>query len=198
MRRSATYLGHTRLIRWLLLFALLSLPASHALAFDPDANSGSNYQPDGATTIRQTTDSRWVIYDRGDQTDWLTVSPPETQNEQLIVTFKFVRLVGTAIVEVYGPDPSGEILERAEIASLQTYTYTTNPPSNHYFRIYVEGEGNLAKYEFTYQLTQAPTPTPPPTATPTLTPSPTPMPTSTPTPLPTATPTLTPTPVPTA
>ncbi len=164
-----------------------------AYAVDHDENSGDNYVPEGSTTIRQRVDSRWVIFDRGDRTDWLTVSPPDSdENMQLVVTFDFVTLRGTAIVEVYGEDPYGEMIEQKEIETVQTYNFVTTTVKTHYFKVYALKEGHLAKYTFAYRFEPRPEPSPTPTETPT------PAPTSTPAPVPTATPTASPTATPTA
>jgi hypothetical protein len=179
-----------------------------SFAFDPDANSGPNKSPRGSTTIRQTRDSRWVIYDRGDKTDWLEVSPPETKNKQLIIRFNFLRVVGTVIVEVYGADLSADVLEKHKIEKIGLYEYMTQSIRKHYVKVYAADQGNLAQYEFSYALAALPRVTsnvtstnfPPPTVLPTITltllpipkevhmmaPTPTPTPTPTPMMVPTA------------
>ena len=197
----------------IILFLLLSSPSilsslvrfevvPSAFAFNPDSNSGKNRNPEYATTIRNAVDSRWVIYDKGDRTDWLHVSSPNVENEQLVTTFNFTRVVGTVVIEVYGDDPYAGILERKRITTPQSYRYVNYTSSEQYFKIFAQGKGSLSKYTFVYQHIQLPTPTPTVTPIPTATPTPvppTPTPTATPTPVPpTATPTSTPTPLPTA
>ena len=181
-------------------------------ALDPDADSGDNMNPSGATSIQQTKDSRWVIYDRGDKTDWLRVSPLETKGKQLVIRFNFLRVIGTVVIEVYEADPSADFLEKREIGEVSLYEYTTQSIGKHYVKVYAADQGSLAQYEFSYELvplsssTSDVTPTSPPTPTvtsaviPTPSPMPTEVPTASPTPLPTNTPTPQPTPteVPTA
>ena len=122
------------------------------LASDPDSDSGANVNPSGATSIRQTKDSRWVIYDRGDKTDWLKVAPPETKDKQLIIRFNFLRVVGTVIIEVYGADPSAAFLEKRELDEAGLYEYMAQSVGNYYVKVYAADQGNLAHYEFSYTL----------------------------------------------
>jgi hypothetical protein len=130
--------------------------AQTVFALDPDANSGLNVRPAGATTIRQTEASRWVRYDSGDKTDWLKVSPPAADNTSLIIHFNFLRITGKAVVEVYGPDPFAAFLEQREIERRGIYEYITPTVTDHYVKVYVVAQGNLAYYEFSYALVPLP------------------------------------------
>ncbi len=174
-------------------------------ASDPDANSGSNVKPSGATTITQAKDSRWVIYDRGDKTDWLKVSPPRSENQHLIICFNFLQVEGEVVVEVY-KDPSADFLEKRVIERVGIYEYIPQTIEDYYIKLYAVDQGSLAHYEFSYTLTSLPTSTsistpmstPVLTTTLTITPTPIPRPIPAITPIPTITPTPTPTEVPTA
>lgn len=157
-----------------------------SFAFASDAHSGQNISPRGATTIRQTKDSRWVIYDRGDQTDWLKVSPPNTEHTQLIIRFNFLRVKGKTLIEVYAEDPDTDFLEKREIKQAEKYEYLTQTIKDHYVKVYAADRGHLAHYEFSYALV-TPVSSPTPTVTPTITLSPTPAPAEVSTITPTAT-----------
>jgi len=214
----------SRLCRFILVFSLLyisQLLVSHvcpqesgiltyftvriSIAAEPDANSGANVNPRGATPIKQAKDSRWVIYDRGDKTDWLQVSPSKAKDKQLIIRFNFLRVVGKVIAEVYGADPSADFLEQREIEEAGIYEYIAKSVEKHFVKVYAAAQGNLAQYEFSYALAPLPIPisdvtsTSPssPTVTPTITPTPSPTPTEVSTATPAPSPTNTPTPPPT-
>ena len=84
------YVRRHILIFFLLLGTNLLWFPSLSLAVNPDSNSGENSVPEGATTIKERSDLRWVIYDRGDQTDWLKVSPRNNVDQQMIIFIDFV------------------------------------------------------------------------------------------------------------
>lgn len=171
------------------------MPMGVSFAQSPEASSGENARPEGATTITQTKDSRWVSYDRQDQTDWLTIVPPNVTDSQLILRINFTRVDGPILVEVYGENPSGEILEQREIRTAEVYEYQTAMLKQYYVRLYAVGPDSQAQYEFNYLLTPLPpTPTPIPTFSPTptiaLSVTPTTFPSATSTETPLATPML--------
>jgi hypothetical protein len=133
-----------------------------------------------------------VIYDRGDKTDWLKVSPQSIEDKQLIIRFNFLRVDGTVIVEVYR-DPAADFLEKRVIEKAGIYEYVAQTVEGYYVKIYAVDRGNLAQYEFSYELIprtdSTSVNTPVPKAIPTITPSVT---TSKIIPVPTVTPTITP------
>ncbi len=184
------------------------LTVRSAMAFEPDENSGENFFPERATDITRSKDSRWVNYDRGDQTDWLKVAVEPEEGLRVVTDIEFINVEGTILLEIFRDDPYAEPSEGHEITAPGVF-HVTNPGSApQYFKVYAVGTGSLAQYSFAYTqiaaelLQETPTPMIDPTATPELTPTPTitPEPTVTPEPTPTSSPTptvmpeLTPTP----
>ncbi|MCP4395773.1 MAG: hypothetical protein GY801_00475, partial [bacterium] len=187
----------------------LGMRMSVAQTLDADSNSGDNYIPERSAVIRRKPVFRWIIYDRNDRTDWLRVPPSEDETIQTVTRFKFMQVEGRVLLEVYGDDPYGEVLERKLLTGPQDYSYVSAPLSGQYFKLYADGNGSLAKYEFMYELRSVPTPTvptlsatsaltPTATATPTAIPTATATSTATPTATPTAMPTVTSSPTPSA